>query len=95
MIVSVEEFKSNVHELDDDEWQLMEDRLKQGQAAAEDFCRVKFEDCDAPEPVRLAIILFASYFYEDRDASNPTAYENMMKAFHALLYPYRDEAKLF
>ena len=68
--------------------------LMQAQAAANDFCRTDF-DADAPEPVRLAVLLMASHFYEYRDASDRSAYLTMMNAFHALLYPYRKIEDMF
>ena len=64
------------------------------QAAANDFCRADF-DADAPEPVRLAILLMAAHFYEYRDSSDKAAYATMLSAFHALLYPYRVIEEMF
>ena len=62
---------------------------RQAQAAAEDYCRAKWTAEDAPETVRLAVLLMASHFYEFRDSSDRNAYNTMMHAFHALLYPNR------
>ena len=73
---------------------LLERLLHQAQATANDFCRTDF-DADAPEPVRLAVLLMASHFYEYRDASDRSAYLTMMNAFHALLYPYRKIEDMF
>ena len=73
---------------------LLERLLHQAQATANDFCRTDF-DADAPEPVRLAVLLMASHFYEYRDTSDRSAYLTMMNAFHALLYPYRKIEDMF
>ena len=62
--------------------------------AAEDYCRASFED-DAPEPVRLAILLFVGFYYENRDLPDRTTYGTMHIAFQHLLYPYRDPEKMF
>ena len=82
MIVSVEELKAHLRIQQDAEDALL------------DFCRTDF-DADAPEPVRLAVVLMASHFYEYRDTSDRSAYLTMMNAFHALLYPYRKIEDMF
>ena len=61
---------------------------------AEDYCRVPFSE-EAPEPVRLAVLLFVSFYYENRDVPDRTTYGAMMLAFQNLLYPYRDPEKMF
>ena len=63
MTVSVAELKTHLRIQHDEEDGLLESLLKQAQAAANDFCRTDF-DADAPEPVRLAILLMAAHFYE-------------------------------
>ena len=73
---------------------LIEKLILQAQAAAEDFCRVSFEE-DVPEPVRLACLLFVSYHYENRDIPDMTTYKSMRMAFEHLLYPHRDPAQMF
>ena len=40
--------------------------IAQAQAAAEDYCRTQFPE-EAPEPVRLAVLLFVGFYYENRD----------------------------
>lgn len=50
---------------------------------------------EAPEPVRLAVLLFVSFYYENRDVPDRTTYGAMMLAFQNLLYPYRDPEKMF
>ena len=72
----------------------LESLIRQAQAAAEDYCRVSFGD-DAPEPVRLAILLFVGFYYENRDVPDRTTYGTMRIAFENLLYPYRDPEKMF
>ena len=94
MTVSVAELKTHMRIQHDEEDGLLESLLKQAQAAANDFCRADF-DADAPEPVRLAILLMAAHFYEYRDSSDKTAYATMLSAFHALLYPYRVIEEMF
>ena len=88
MTVSVSELKAHLRIQHDEEDGLLESLLKQAQAAANDFCRADF-DADAPEPVRLAVLLMAAHFYEYRDISDKAAYATMLSAFHALLYPHR------
>ena len=89
MIVTLEELKAHLRVLTDDEDTLLSSLLAQAQAAAEDYCRAKWTAEDAPETVRLAVLLMASHFYEYRDSSDRNAYNTMMHAFHALLYPNR------
>lgn len=88
MIVTVAELKAHLRIQHDEEDALLESLLRQAQAAAQDFCRADF-DANAPEPVRLAVLLMASHFYEYRDSSDKAAYATMLNAFHALLYPHR------
>ena len=88
MIVSVDELKGHLRIQHDEEDSLMESLLLQAQAAANDFCRTEY-DTEAPEPVRLAVLLMASHFYENRDSSDKAAFMTMQMAFHALLYPHR------
>ena len=94
MPVSVAELKPHLPTQHDEEAGLLESLLKQAQAAANDFCRADF-DADAPEPVRLAILLMAAHFYEYRDSSDNTPYATMLSAFHALLYPHRVIEEMF
>ena len=94
MIVSVDELKSHLRIQHDEEDSLMESLLLQAQAAANDFCRTEY-DTEAPEPVRLAVLLIASHFYENRDNSDKAAFMTMQMAFHALLYPHRVIEEMF
>lgn len=50
---------------------------------------------DVPEPVRLAVILMTSFYYENRDIPDMTTYKATRMAFDSLLYPYRDPEKMF
>ena len=95
MIVTLEELKAHLRVLTDDEDTLLSSLLTQAQAAAEDYCRAKWTAEDAPETVRLAVLLMASHFYEYRDSSDRNAYNTMMHAFHALLYPNRAIDSMF
>ena len=94
MIVSVDEVKAHLRIDQDEENVYLESLIRQAQAAAEDYCRVSFED-EVPEPVRLAILLFVSFYYENRDLPDRTTYGTMRIAFQNLLYPYRDPKKMF
>ncbi len=94
MILTVDEVKIHLRIEDDEEEEYIEGLIRQAQAAAEDFCRVSFED-DAPEPVRLAVMLMVSHYYENRDNPDRAVYGTMRIAFENLLYPYRDPDKMF
>ena len=94
MVLTVDEAKQHLRIEYDEEDELIEKLILQAQAAAEDFCRVSFEE-DAPEPVRLACLLFVSYHYENRDIPDMTTYKSMRMAFEHLLYPHRDPAQMF
>ena len=95
MIVTLEELKAHLRVLTDDEDTLLTSLLTQAQAAAEDYCRAQWTAEDVPETVRLAVLLMASHFYEYRDSSDRNAYNTMMHAFHALLYPTRAIDSMF
>ena len=95
MIVSLEEAKAHLRIQHDEEDSLIEGLIQQAQTAAEDFCRVSFEDDTAPEPVRLAVMLMVSHYYENRDNPDRAVYGTMRIAFENLLYPYRDPDKMF
>ena len=94
MIVTVDEAKAHLRIEDDDEDVYLESLITRAQAVAEDYCRVPFSE-EAPEPVRLAVLLFVSFYYENRDVPDRTTYGAMMLAFQNLLYPYRDPEKMF
>ena len=94
MIVSVDELKTHLRIQHNEEDSLLESLLLQAQAVAENHCREAFES-DAPEPVRLAVILMASYFYENRDLSDKTGYKTMYTAFQALVSPYEVPETMF
>ena len=94
MVLTVDEAKQHLRIEYDEEDELIEKLILQAQAAAEDFCRVSFEE-DVPEPVRLACLLFVSYHYENRDIPDMTTYKSMRMAFEHLLYPHRDPAQVF
>jgi len=94
MVLTVDEVKQHLRVEYDEEDELIEKLIQQAQAAAEDFCRVSFEE-DVPEPVRLACLLFVSYHYENRDIPDMTTYKSMRMAFEHLLYPHRDPAQMF
>ena len=93
MVLTVDEVKQHLRIEYDEEDELIEKLILQAQAAAEDYCRVSFEE-DVPEPVRLACLLFVSYHYENRDIPDMTTYKSMRMAFEHLLYPHRDPAQM-
>ena len=97
MILTVDEVKVHLRIEEDDEDDYLETLILQSQAAAEDFCRVSFETdyASIPEPVRLAVLLMVSHYYENRDNPDRAVYGTMRIAFENLLYPYRDPEKMF
>ncbi|MEF9879406.1 MAG: head-tail connector protein [Clostridia bacterium] len=100
MVVTVSEVKAHLRIQYDEEDVYLSSLIAQAQAAAEDFCRVSFdgdapEGQPSPEPVRLAVLLMVSHYYENRDNADKQVYITMRMAFENLLYPYRDVTKLF
>lgn len=106
MILTVDEVKAHLRIEDDDENTLIERLIAQSQAAAENFCRVTFGgtttdeegneiEVEVPGPVKLAVMLMVSHYFENRDNPEKTIYTTMRMAFENLLYPYRDEEKMF
>ena len=94
MVVTVDEIKQHLRIDHDDEDSYLEGLIAQAQAVAEDYCRVSFGD-EAAEPVRLAVMLMVSHYYENRDNPDKQVYVTMRIAFENLLYPYRDVNKMF
>ena len=95
MLITLEEAKTHLRIEHDEEDEYLTGLIRQAQAAAEDYCRVSFPDEDPPEPVRLALLLFVGFYYENRGIPDMTTYKAMRMAFDALLYPYRDPEKMF
>ena len=81
MAVTVDEVKAHLRIQHDEEDGFILSLIAQAQAAAEDFCRVEFAE-DAPQPVRLAMLLLPPC------GARTGPFEN-------LLYPYRDPDKMF
>ena len=94
MILTAADVKQHLRIEDDEEDDYIESLIRQAQAVAEDFCRTAFGD-DAPEPVRLALLLMVGFYYENRDIPDMTTYKAVRMAFDSLLYPYRDPEKMF
>lgn len=94
MVVTIDEVKTHLRIQYGEEDAYLSSLIAQAQAAAEDFCRVTFTD-DAPEPVRLAVLLMVSHYYENRDNSDKQVYITLRMAFENLLYPYRDPSLMF
>ena len=107
MILTVDEVKNHLRIEEDDEDETIAGLIRQAQSTAEDFCRVSFEPVTvtddegnetittAPEPVRLAVLLMVSHYFENRDNPERAVYGTMRIAFENLLYPYRDPARMF
>ena len=103
MIVTVDEVKTHLRIQHDEEDDYIAGLIAQAQTAAEDYCRVSFEpykgedgeETEVPQPVRLAVILMTSFYYENRDIPDMTTYKATRMAFDSLLYPYRDPEKMF
>ena len=103
MIVTVDEVKTHLCIQHDEEDDYIAGLIAQAQTAAEDSCRVAFEPepdeegnvPEVPQPVRLAVILMTSFYYENRDIPDMTTYKATRMAFDSLLYPYRDPEKMF
>ena len=98
MIVTVDEVKTHLRIEHNEEDSYIEGLIKQAQAEAEDYCRVSFEEPDeegnipdAPEPVRLAVILMTSFYYENRDIPDMTTYKDVLTEvmIHARLQKLR------
>ena len=103
MIVTVDEVKTHLRIQHDEEDDYIAGLIAQAQTAAADYCRVSFEPepdkegnvPEVPQPVRLAVILMTSFYYENRDIPDMTTYKATRMAFDSLLYPYRDPEKMF
>ena len=94
MVVTVDDAKAHLRIDHDEEDAYIDGLIAKAQAVAEDYCRVSFSD-QAPEPVRLAVLLMISHYYENRDNSDKQVYVTMRIAFENLLYPYRDVDRMF
>ena len=99
MIVPLEEAKAHLRIETNEEDEYLTGLIRQAQAAAEDYCRRSFgpdgAGAEAPEPVRLAVLLMVSHYHEYRDSPDSAAYNTMRMAFESLLYPYRDPERMF
>ena len=103
MIVTVDEVKTHLRIQHNEEDEYIAGLIAKAQTAAEDYCRVQFEPepdeeghvPEVPQPVRLAVILMTSFYYENRDIPDMTTYKATRMAFDSLLYPYRDPEKMF
>ena len=95
MIVTVDEVKNDLRLDHSDDDSLIAQLIAAAQGAAEDYCRVKFDDNTAPAQVRQAVILLACFLYENPDMASTAADRATNNAFRRLLYPHRDEAQMF
>ena len=94
MILTVEEVKIHQRIQHNEEDEYIESLIAQAQGTAEDYCRTELQNA-APEPVRLAVLLMVSHYYENRDNPDRQVYLAMRTAFENLLYPHRDPEKMF
>lgn len=94
MVVSVKELKAHLRVQYDEEDAYLASLIRQAQAAAEDYCNVKFKR-NPPYAVRLAVLLMCSHYYENRDNNDKHVYLTMRMAFENLLYPHRDFTNMF
>jgi uncharacterized phage protein (predicted DNA packaging) len=94
MVITVDEAKAHLRVQYEDEDSYIASLIEQVQSAAEDYCRVTFDE-NAPQAVRLAVLLMVSHYYENRDNPDKQVYLTMRMAFENLLYPHRDMAAMF
>ena len=94
MVVTVDEAKAHLRIQHDDEDAYLASLIQKSQAAAEDYCRVPFDE-KSPQAVHLAVLLIVSHYYENRDNPDKHIYLTMRMAFENLLYPHRDVQAMF
>lgn len=92
-MIPLNELKAHLRIEADDENDYLGMLLRIAEAAVADFCGQSFSA--APEPVRLAVLLFAGYHFAHRENDDRAAHDAMVTAFRALLWPYRDPSILF
>ena len=92
-MVTLDELKAHLRVETDDENDYLQNLLRMAEATVEDFCGQPLSE--APEPARLAVLLFAGYHYTHRESDDTAAYAAMKAAFQALLWPYRSPEALF
>jgi len=80
MTVTVGEMKAHLRILHDEEDGYIQTLIRVAQATAEEYCRVTFDE-DAPQSVRLAIMLMVSHYYENREDADKHVYLAMRMAF--------------
>ena len=93
MAVTIDEIKTHLRIEHSEEDVYLTALLAAATSAAEDFCNRSFAE-EMPEPVRLAIYLYVAHMYTYRESTSKDAYQAMIRAFQALLWPHRDLDKL-
>ena len=94
-IVDMVDFKEYMKIQHDHEDVLIEGLLTQASEAAANWCRTQFEWGETPEPVKLAVMIYAGYQYEHRSEPDEKGYKAMYRAFTDLLSSYSDPEKEF
>ena len=89
------EIYAEATEIEEQEDRYIAGLINMVQKSAEDFCGREFVEDDAPEPVRLAVMLMVSHYYEFRDNYDNPSYKAARSAFENLLWPYRTIDVLF
>lgn len=94
MILTLDEMKEHLKVQHSEEDAYLEGLILECQTAAEDFCRISFDE-NAPPAAKLAVKLLVSHYYENRDNPDKQMYISVRMAFENLLYPHRDPDKMF
>lgn len=89
------EIYAEATEIEEQEDRYIAGLINMVQKSAEDFCGREFTEDNAPEPVRLAVMLMVSHYYEFRDNYDNPSYKAAKSAFEDLLWPYRTVDVLF
>ncbi len=94
MPVTLDELKAHLRIEQDVEDPYLESLLLMALSVALDFCLMDAFPSPTPEPVRLAILLMVSHYYQNRENADGAGYASMLRAFHSLLWPYRNTDRL-